>query len=56
MGRARSVAALVVALGLVGAVAACGEEDPQDPASVTGATQADVQVTGRRPRSRTTPR
>jgi peptidylprolyl isomerase len=46
MGRARSVAALVVALGLVGAVAACGEEDPQDPASVTGATQADVQVTG----------
>ncbi len=33
-------------LGLVGTVAACGEEDPQDQVTVTGATQADVQVTG----------
>ncbi|GMA26116.1 hypothetical protein GCM10025864_38750 [Luteimicrobium album] len=40
------MAVLVVALGLVATVAACGEEDPQDQATVTGSTQADVQVTG----------
>ncbi|MGC5166122.1 FKBP-type peptidyl-prolyl cis-trans isomerase [Luteimicrobium sp. DT211] len=42
----RVVAALVVALGVAGTVAACGEEDPQDEPTVTGATQADVQVVG----------
>jgi len=46
VGRARSVVALVVAVGLVGTVAACGEEDPQEQVTATGATQADVQVTG----------
>ncbi|WP_148284143.1 FKBP-type peptidyl-prolyl cis-trans isomerase [Luteimicrobium xylanilyticum] len=44
--RGRAVAALVLVAGLVGTVAACGEEDPQDQTTVTGATQADVQVTG----------